>query len=75
MTRITFNVYSMLAAHIDDAVKEWGFQSRADFFRYTALDFILRYKNMIPPQKALEDFAKTVRQVQFSRQRSVTDIE
>lgn len=75
MTRITFNVYDMLARHIDDAVKEWGFQSRADFFRYTALDFILRYKSLIPPQQVLEDYSKTIRQVQSSRQRSVTDIE
>jgi metal-responsive CopG/Arc/MetJ family transcriptional regulator len=75
MKRITFHVYDPFLRHIDEAVKVWGFQSRSDFFRYTALDFILKYKHMLPPKEVLEDYTKTVRQVQHTRQRSVTDIE
>ena len=75
MTRITFNVYDMFERHIDEAVHEWGFLSRADFFRFTALDFILRYKGMIPPREVVENYAKTVSQVRSQRRASVTDIE
>lgn len=75
MARITFHVYDMFVKHIDESVHEWGFQSRSDFFRFVALDFILRNKNMIPPKDVIGDYTKAVRQVQSSRRQSVTDIE
>jgi metal-responsive CopG/Arc/MetJ family transcriptional regulator len=75
MARITFNVYDMFVRHIDEVVHEWGFQSRSDFFRFAALDFILRYKHMIPPKDVVDNYAKTVSQVRSSRRASVTDIE
>lgn len=75
MARITFNVYDMFARHVDDAVHEWGFQSRSEFFRFAALDFILRNKGMIPPKDVIDNYAKTISQVRISRRASVTDIE
>ena len=75
MAKIIFSVYDMFARHVDEAVHEWGFQSRSEFFRFAALDFILKNKGMIPPKKVIEDYTKSVRQVQCSRRQSVTDIE
>ncbi len=75
MTRITFNVYDVFAQHIDDSVHEWGFMSRADFFRFVALDFILRHKGVVTPRDVVDNYAKKVSQVQASRRASVTDIE
>jgi len=75
MKRITFHVYETLGHHIDEAVREWGFLSRADFFRFAALDFILRYKGMVPPKKVMEDFSKTIQDMQARRRASVTAIE
>ena len=75
MPRATFHAYDILARHIDDVVHEWGFQSRSDFFRFTALDFFMINRRMIPPKKVIEDYAKTVSQVRTARRASVTDIE
>jgi len=75
MNKIIFNIYDEFARHVDEAIHEWGFQNRSEFFRFTALDFILRNKGMIPPKEVVEDYAKVVRQVQARRRQSVTDVE
>ena len=40
MQRIDFRVYDELGNLINDMVNKYGFNSRADFFRYLAIDFI-----------------------------------
>jgi len=74
MAKIIFSVYDEFVRHIDEAVHEWGFKSRSEFFRFTALDFILHNKGMIPPKEVLEDYTKSVRQVQARRRQSMADL-
>ena len=40
MNRIDFTIYDELGKLINKMVKKYGFKSRADFFRYLAIDFI-----------------------------------
>ncbi|MBN2306417.1 hypothetical protein JXD20_00350 [Candidatus Peregrinibacteria bacterium] len=75
MKRITFYVHKMFEEHIDQTINAWGFQGRADFFRFAALDFILRNKNLINEPNKIEDYAKAVRSVQAAKRRSVTELE
>jgi metal-responsive CopG/Arc/MetJ family transcriptional regulator len=75
MTKIIFSIYDEFALHVDEAIHEWGFQNRSEFFRFAALDFILRNKGTIPPKEMVEDYTKAIRQVQARRRQSFTDIE
>lgn len=44
MQRVDFKIYDELGKLIDEAVRKYGFSSRADFFRYLAIDFIRHEK-------------------------------
>lgn len=44
MTVVNFSVTKQLEKKINKIVDEWGFSSRAEFFRYLAINFIDQYQ-------------------------------
>ena len=44
MTIINFAITEPLAKKITKTIKEWGFSSKAEFFRFIAIDFIDRHE-------------------------------
>ncbi len=47
MTIINFSVTDPLAKKINKIIKEWGFVSKAEFFRFIALNFIDRHEKKL----------------------------
>ena len=44
MSVVNFSVAEVLEERINQTIKEWGFASKAEFFRFLAIDFIQRHK-------------------------------
>ncbi|MDH5596870.1 MAG: ribbon-helix-helix domain-containing protein [Candidatus Peregrinibacteria bacterium] len=63
MQRIDFRIYDELGKLINDMVKKYGFASRADFFRYLAIDFIRREGDRIPTDDILKEHTKAMRAI------------
>ena len=51
MKRVHFFIYDELAEKINDAINRWGFNSQSEFFRYLAMEFILKEKKTTDPVK------------------------
>ncbi len=45
MKRVHFFIYDELAEQINELINELGFTSKAEFFRYLAINFIQNNKN------------------------------
>ena len=54
MKRVDFEIFDEMAHQINSVIKKYGLRSRADFFRYAAIEFIRReqfeLKNQSPHQ-------------------------
>jgi metal-responsive CopG/Arc/MetJ family transcriptional regulator len=63
MQRIDFNIYDELAMQVDNVIKKFGFRSRAEFFRYAAIDFIRREDERVPADKILKEHTHALRAI------------
>ena len=52
MTIVNFSITEPLAEKINRVIKEWGFSSKAEFFRFIAISFVERSER----KKIMEDF-------------------
>ena len=58
--KILINVTDELLIKIDEAVKKWGFGSRSEFLRYTAIDFIRNNGRFMPSDDVLKKHSKAI---------------
>lgn len=52
-----------LSKNIDQAIEAWGFGSRAEFFRYLAIDFLRNDVHAMPMKSDLKDYTKAIQQM------------
>ncbi len=69
MQKVNFRIYDDLGHQIDNSMKKWGFNSRAEFFRYLAIDFLRKDAQTLPSEDVLKDYTKAIRSVQAYRKR------
>lgn len=60
MQKILINVSDELLSKIDDSVKRWGFGSRSEFFRFTAIDFIRNDGRFMPADDVMKKHTKAI---------------
>lgn len=71
MKKVIFNIYDELADRIDEAVHQWGFKSRAEFFRYTAIDFLRRDAHTLPSDETLKEYTRGFRAIKSGQGREL----
>ncbi|MDH5597041.1 MAG: hypothetical protein OEY44_02965 [Candidatus Peregrinibacteria bacterium] len=69
MQKVNFRIYDYLGEQIDSAMEKWGFNSRAEFFRFLAIDFLRKDAQTLPPEDVLKEYTKAIRMAQSSRNR------
>jgi metal-responsive CopG/Arc/MetJ family transcriptional regulator len=67
MPKTIFNISEELMKQIDQTIKKWGFESRAEFFRFAAIDFIRNDARLMPSDDILKDHARAIRSVKVRR--------
>ncbi|MBU0577421.1 ribbon-helix-helix domain-containing protein [Patescibacteria group bacterium] len=63
MPKTIFNISEELMKQIDKTIKKWGFKSRAEFFRFAAIDFIRNDARFMPSDDILKDHTKAIKSV------------
>lgn len=63
MPKTIFNVSDELMKQIERVIKKWGFESRAEFFRFTAIDFIRNEARLMPADDVLKNHTKAIKSV------------
>lgn len=63
MPKVLFDTSEDLMVQINQCIKKWGFTSKAEFFRFAAIDFIRNDARLMPSDDVLEDHAKAIRSV------------
>jgi metal-responsive CopG/Arc/MetJ family transcriptional regulator len=56
MSVINFTVTEPLAKKINKVIKEWGFTSKAEFFRFIAINFIDKHENRFANEKEMYEY-------------------
>jgi metal-responsive CopG/Arc/MetJ family transcriptional regulator len=63
MPKTIFNISGELLKQIDQTIKKWGFESRAEFFRFAAIDFIRNDARYMPADDILKNHTKAIKSV------------
>lgn len=63
MKRVHFFIYDELDQQINEAIIRWGFNSRSEFFRYLAMDFLRGEKELKTTDEVLENHTKAIRMI------------
>ncbi len=64
---VNFLIAPALSEKIDKAMTLWGFATRAEFFRFCAIDFLKSDALVMPADAALNDFSKAIRSVKAAK--------
>jgi len=56
---------------IDKTIKKWGFESRAEFFRFAAIDFIRNDARLMPSDDILKEHSKAIKSVKARQMKGV----
>jgi len=65
---INFFISRDLTEKIDGAINTWGFGSRAEFFRFCAIEFLRFDAQAMPPDETLKGYSKTILSVKASKE-------
>lgn len=63
MAKTIFNISDELLKQIDKIIEKWGFESRAEFFRFAAIDFIRNDARFMPADDILKKHTKAIKSV------------
>lgn len=63
MKKYLISISDELSLEIEKAIKRWGFSSKTEFFRYTAIDFIRNDGRLMPSDETLKEHSKRILQV------------
>lgn len=64
---VNFIISEPLAIKIDKAMEAWGFATRAEFFRFCAIEFLRFDSESIASPQMIQDYTNTVRRVQAKK--------
>ena len=64
MSVVNFSITKPLEEKINKTIKDQGFTSKAEFFRFAAVDFIRNDARFLPADDTLKDHAKAIRSVE-----------
>lgn len=59
--KIVFKISAPLAEQVDEAIRHWGFPTRAAFFRFAAMEFMRSPENDYLKNETLREHAKIMR--------------
>ena len=65
--RIGFRITQKLADKVDIAVENWGFTTRAEFFRFCAISFLQNEGGAAPSEEVIRNYTKQMHSVKASR--------
>ena len=67
MQKLNFNFSPALIEKMDEAIKKWGFQSRAEFLRFAAIDFLRKDAELMPADTTLRDHTKAINRIKAGK--------
>ncbi len=73
MKRVHFYIYDELAEQINASVNHWGFSSKAEFFRYLAMEFIRNEKKLLTSDEVLKDHTKAINSIKKGQRKTFMD--
>lgn len=62
-----FGISKSLAKKIDKARETWGFATRAEFFRFCAIEFLRSDERAISSDEALRGYSKSIQSVKAAK--------
>jgi metal-responsive CopG/Arc/MetJ family transcriptional regulator len=68
MPNTIFNISEELLRQIDQCIKNWCFESRAEFFRFAAIDFIRNDARLLPADDTLKIHSKAILSVKAGKE-------
>lgn len=69
MQKVNFRIYDQLGDQIDEAIEQWGYSGRAEFFRSLAIEFLQKQAQLLPSEAVIKEYTKAIRMVHFNRKR------
>ena len=72
MKNYLISISDELSKEIESTMKRWGFVSKNEFFRFTAIDFIRNDARLMPSDEVLEQHTKAIKSVK-ARQKLTED--
>ena len=73
MKRVHFYIYDELASQINKSVNRWGFSSKAEFFRYLAMEFIRNEKSLLTSDEVLKDHTRAINRIKKNQRKTFLD--
>ncbi len=64
---VNFFISQALSGKVDAALDTWGFGSRAEFFRFCAIEFLRFDAQTILPDATVKEYSKAVQSVKASK--------
>lgn len=65
--RVTFLVSKKLLERIDQTSERWGFMTRAEFFRFCAVDFLKNEDGALPSDDALREYSLSIKSIKAAK--------
>lgn len=67
MQKIIFQLPQTLVERMDEAIAKWGFLSRSEFLRFTAIDFLRKDGQLMPADIILKEHSRAIRSVKTNK--------
>lgn len=64
---VNFKISRPLISKIDEAMEAWGFTTRAEFFRFCAIEFLRADAEIIASDDALREYSKSIQSVKSAK--------
>jgi len=68
MKKLLISIPENLLNNIDEAIKNWGFANRTEFFRFAALDFLRDKAQTMPSEKTLKEHTRAIKVVKSTQE-------
>jgi len=65
--KVFFQISKPLEDIINEACEKWGFATKAEFFRFCAIQFLSTDAQILSSDEALNNYAKSIREVKASK--------
>jgi len=75
MKKLLISIPESLLENIDEAIQQWGFANRTEFFRFTALDFLRDKAQTMPSEKTLKEHTRAIKMVKSTQENAKLEQE
>lgn len=73
MKKYLISIPEALACKIDEAIKDWGFANRTEFFRFAALEFLRDEDTLMPSDETLKEHTRAIKIVKNRQDKVKTE--